>query len=496
MSAVRQREANDAGVSRRVRRRGIEHVPARPASASAVLSSDSDANPTQSQAASWHPSQIRPGWFIRGSGVDIDTDDEPHGRSQPEAAAGANAPPVAALQSAAQPRCLLNAAARQASDRGDLASQHPGHEVPVADVAAGVPSDAPRRLTRSLTRHALRRARTDDDVPADNISVLPAGEGVLAAQEDGTAQPLLQHSRLSSHGSLADSGQPGNEGPGALQHASDSQRSGRGGSAAPAAAAAQRGTPDCAAATGMQRITRFFAPLTALMGAHGSQQQSEAAAVGAMAAAGPVQGQEEGDDGTAPIEVTSAERRMASQPVASQRDRALASRSPSRVPPSQLAFLDREGLQSSQHSIEVSLSAAGPAQPSPGFDLEAATANGAAFGAPSQHLPAPEQAQLPDRQGVVHVSQAVAEPTAAEAMTEDTPATAALCRQRNLALDRIARDNVSVGPPPPDMLRVLIPTELRACDFSHDEAEYDVPGVEDAACWDQHLELNLFEVRA
>ncbi len=475
MAAVRQRESNDAGASRRVRRRGIEHVPARPASASAVLSSDSDANPTQSQAASWHPSQIRPGWFIRGSGVDVDTDDEPHGRSQPEAAAGANAPPVAASQSAAQPRCLLNAAARQAAARGDLASQRPGHEVPVAHVAAavGVSSDAPRRLTRSLTRHALRRARTDDDVPADDAAVQVAGEDAVAAQQNGAAQPLLQHSRLLSHGSLADSGLPSSQEPGAPHHPSDSQRTGGSGSAAPPAAAAQGGASGCATATGMQRITRFFSPLTGLMGTHGSQQQSQAGTAAAMAAEGPPpRRQDEAEDGTAPNEVTSAERRMASQPVAS-RDRGLAERSPSRVPPSQLAFLDREGLEPSQHSIEVSLSAPGPALPNPGVEHEAAAAGDAACAAPSQHQVSGQGRE--DDRHTESIPPAAGE-TAAYGAASGAPHVTGriLDLRRNLGVDYVE----SI---PLDVLEVLWDAENKA--------------LEEAAAWDTDLELSLYEVR-
>ena len=499
MAAVRHREADDAGVSRRVRRRGMDPAPARAASASGVLSGDSDADPTQSQAASWHPSQVRPGWLFNGSGIGTDTDDDPRGRSQPEAAAQATAPPVAASQSAAHTRRIMSQATlRQASDRGDLASQRPGHDVPATglSVEVGVPSDAPRRRTRSLTRHAHRLARADDDAPANNDTSQPAGETVLGAQEDGATQPPLQHARLSSHGSLADSGCPVSQAPAAQQPASDSQRSGRGGSAAPSAAAAQGVSPRCAMATGMQRITRFFAPLTALMGAHSSQQQSQAATAAATAAAGPPQGQEEAEDGTAPNEVTSAERRFASQQAPSQRDRATAEHSPSRVPPTQLAFLDREGLQPSQHSIEVALSAAGLAPPSSGGEFAAAAANGAPLAAPSQHLQVSTQAQRGDeRMHAESIFPAAAEPAADEATTEDA---AALCHQRALALDQTGGDNAAAEALRATALEMIIAAEgwTRPGDFRPDGAKCNVPGVEDAATWDHDLELNLFEVRA
>ena len=513
MAAVRQRDGNDAGVSRRVRRRGIDHCPARANSASGVLSGDSDAAPTQSQAASWHPSQIRPGWFARGSGRDTDTDDEPHGRSQQEPAAQATVPPVAASQSADQPRRLLDPTARQTMDCNNPALQRLGstsetqrdadlgHDVPATDAVSeregGVPSDMPRRLTRSLTRHAHRLAQPDDDAATDNVASLPVGEGVFTAQDDDAVQPLHQHSRLSAHSSLGDSGVPSSQGPGALQHSSGSQRTGRSGLAGPpAAAAVQGGEQGCATATGMQRITRFFSPLTALMRAHGSQLQSQAI----TAAAGPPQQQERLEDEVALDEVTSAERCLASQAAASQRDRAQAEHSPLRVPPSQLAFLVPDGLQPSQHSMEVAPAAAGPAPPSSGVGREAAAANADAFASPSQHMPPPEQGQPEDDRDTENASLAAGGTAAGEAVSEDTPATAAFRRQRALALDRISRDGVCVQALPPDVLRVLIAAEVRAGDFSGDGGKdnppYNVAGLEDAATWDQDLELNLFEVRA
>ena len=484
MAAVRQRDGSDAGVSRRVRRRGIDHLPARATSASGVLSSDSDANPTQSQAASWHPSQFHADWFVRGSGRDADTDAEARGRSQQEPAAMANAPPVAESQSAAHMRGLMSQAAGQASGQGgDPASQRPGHDVPVTGVSAevGVPSDAPRRLTRSLTRHAHRLARADDGAAMDNAAVDPTGEGALAAQQGGAAQPLLQHSRLSSHGSLADGDLPSSQGPDGAQHAADSQRTGGSGSAAPpSAAAAQGGAPGCTAATGVQRITRFFAPLTALMGAHGSQQQlSQAATVAATADVGPPpQGQEdEVVDGTAPNEVTSAERRMASQPAASQRDRGPADASPSRVPPSQLAFPDREGVQPSQLSMGRDPAAVGPALLSSGIESRAAAALvDTGFAPPSHHLPMPGQAPPEVVQDTEGIPQA-ASGTAAYGVVSGAPPVS----RRTLDLRRNLGYIDYVESMPLDLLEGLWAAEDKE--------------LEEAAHWDTDLELSHFEVR-
>ena len=375
MAAVRQREGNEVTVSRRVRRRGIGPCPAQASSASGALSGDSDADPTQSQAASWHPSQPQPSGLTRGG--DAQSLHGLHGRSQREVIAEGVAP-IAASQSAAQTRLLARPGSHQLLERVLPASQRPcsapeaqraaasvppraashGADVPLTQPTASpppavveVPLDAPRRLTRARAHRASRTAQAQSGTAADDVPTQAAGE-VSAAQEAGAPPPAGQPSLVLSLEPLATGSAPSSQGSGPVHSSSDSQRAGRGGSAGlSAGAGVHAGEPGRTAEARVQRITRFFSPMTATLGGHHSPQHDQTGAAAAIAADASPQGQEHIDGGGG-LRGATANRRLASQ-----------------------------------HSMEVASEAAASAQPSPGSRHQMVAASGAELVGPFQFPP-------------------------------------------------------------------------------------------------------------
>jgi hypothetical protein len=253
-------------------------------SASGVLSIDSDADPTQSQAASWHPSQPQPAGDTRSNALG------PPARSQQDAWAEGFVP-LAASQSAAHTRLLTAQGAvhaLQAPGRGPASPPVPEgrmssvpfppdpashgrnvrHQTSAGDDGEGraaglrAPAEGPRRMTRSLTafsRQLPAPASTLTDaaaaVPDAGTTLLPTMHGLGRSSQPNGRQPALDRTD-------ADSGEQGS----APFHPSDSQRT-AGGAPAPPAAGHN---------SGLQRITRFFSPLTTLWPARSSQQRPQA----------------------------------------------------------------------------------------------------------------------------------------------------------------------------------------------------------------------------
>ena len=363
MAAGRRRDGDDRDIGRHVRpRRGVSM---QTTSASALMSIDSNADPTQSQAASWHPSQPQPVGDGRGIAHG------PPARSQQDAWAEGIAP-VAASQSAAHTRLLAargTAHASQPSARGPLGLPAPdarnvegpfppepashGRNVWRRNSAgaegegraAGLlaPAEEARRMTRSLTALARQSPApastlTDADaaaMPNEGTTLLPAMQGI--GRSSGRARrQLLDRTD-------ADSGEQAS----APVFSADSQRTA---SRAPA-------PPAVGQDHGMQRITRFFSPLTALWPARSSQQQRSQASGGA--GAGQTEALQEPQQGGASAgEATSVERRHPSQP-AEHGNWAPPPR------PSQPPSSEQQGRQPSQRSMEAPAGAGGLPQRSP-----------------------------------------------------------------------------------------------------------------------------------
>ena len=312
MEVGRRRDGDDLGSSRHVRpRRGF---PVQATSASGRPSIDLDADPTQSQAASWHPSQPQPAGDARGNACEL-----PAGSRQDAQAEGTV--PLAASQSAAHTRLLaaqVGVHGREPPGRSDSAPpesrgnnagplpHHPhvqsrsvlqldsaGTTADERGAGPQAPAEGPRRVTRSLTALARQRsasaASLSDSEPA---AAADAGNAVLPpAHAPGRSS---RRKRRPLGDPDVDSSDQGS----APVYANDSQRTASGATARPIA----RREP------GLQQITRFLSPLATLWPGQIRQQRPHGdggADAGEAAAL-----QERQQDNASARQATSAERRQ------------------------------------------------------------------------------------------------------------------------------------------------------------------------------------------